>query len=133
GTHALQVCGQVGMRVPLYSCAPGKAILAHWGEARLKEWFRGRSLKRFTETTLSRRKDLEAELDGILARGFATDRAEGIEGIHCVAAPVFDEYRQPLAAVTVMAPIARFPEDRFEELGVLCRAAAGEIENRLNR
>jgi DNA-binding IclR family transcriptional regulator len=38
-----------------------------------------------------------------------------------------------LAAVTVMAPIARFPEDRFEELGVLCRAAAGEIENRLNR
>lgn len=133
GTHALQVCGQVGMRVPLYSCAPGKAIMAYWGEARLKEWFRGRSLKRFTENTLSRRIDLETELESIRVLGFATDRAEGIEGIHCVAAPVFDEFRQPVAAITVMAPIVRFPEDRFEELGALCRTAAGEIEKRLKR
>lgn len=133
GTHAIQVCGEVGMRVPLYSCAPGKAILAHWREERLAEWFRGegRQLKRFTPTTLSRREDLVRELGQIRQVGHAVDRAEGIEGIHCVAAPIFDEYRQPVGALTVMAPMNRIPEEAFASFGQQCRDAAARIERRL--
>jgi len=133
GTQALQVCGEVGMRVPLYSCAPGKAILAHWGEAGLAEWFRGhgKNLKRFTATTLSRREDLVRQLDDIRLTGYALDRAEGVEGIHCVAVPVFDEYRQPLAAITVMAPLTRLPEEDFPRLAGICREAAEQIERKL--
>jgi DNA-binding IclR family transcriptional regulator len=133
GTQALQVCGEVGMRVPLYSCAPGKAILAHWSEVRLAEWFRGRGkhLKRFTATTLTRREDLVQELAGIRITGYAPDRAEGVEGIHCVAVPVFDEYRQPVAAITVMAPLTRLPEEDFARLAATCREAAERIERKL--
>lgn len=133
GTHAIQVCGEVGMRVPLYSCAPGKAILAHWREERLAEWFRGegRQLKRFTPTTLSRREDLVRELGQIRELGHAVDRAEGIEGIHCVAAPIFDEYHQPVGAITVMAPMNRIPEEAFASFGQQCREAAAKIERRL--
>lgn len=133
GTQALQVCGEVGMRVPLYSCAPGKAILAHWGEARLAEWFRGRGkhLKRFTAATLARREDLVRQLGEIRLSGYAADRAEGVEGIHCVAVPVFDEYRQPVAAITVMAPLTRLPEENFDRLAAICREAAGRIESKL--
>lgn len=133
GTHALQVCGQVGMRVPLYSCAPGKAILAHWGEEALAAWFRGegRQLKKFTATTLSRRDELLRELASIRKLGFAVDRAEGVEGIHCVAVPVFDDYRQPVAAITVMAPINRMPEEEFTRFAQRCREAADRIERRL--
>lgn len=133
GTQALQVCGEVGMRVPLYSCAPGKAILAHWGEARLAEWFRGRGkhLKRFTATTFTRREELVRQFGEIRLSGYATDRAEGIEGIHCVAVPVFDEYRQPVAAITVMAPLTRLPEEDFDRLAAICRNAADRIETKL--
>lgn len=133
GTQALQVCGEVGMRVPLYSCAPGKAILAHWGEGRLAEWFRGhgKDLKPFTATTLTRREDLVRHLDEIRLSGYAPDRAEGVEGIHCVAVPVFDEYRQPLAALTVMAPLTRLPEENFADLAEVCREAAEKIERKL--
>lgn len=131
GTQALQVCGQVGMRVPLYSCAPGKAILAWWNEARRAEWFRGRALKSFTSTTLSRRADLERALDDSQLQGWAVDRAEGIDGIHCVAAPILDEYGNPIAAITVMAPASRMPVDAFEHCGELCGRAAREIEQRL--
>ena len=133
GTHALQVNGEVGMRVPLYSCAPGKAILAHWGEEKLAEWFRGegRYLKRFTESTLSRREDLEENLSEIRLLGYSVDRAEGIEGIHCVAVPVFDAFRQPLAAITVMAPVTRLPEEAFVRLAKSCELAARAIETKL--
>lgn len=131
GSHALQVCGQVGMRIPLYSCAPGKAILAWWNEERRAEWFRGRALKSFTATTLSNRKDLERELAESRLKGFTVDRAEGIEGIHCVAAPVLDEYGNPIAAITMMAPINRLPTDLFDKLGSRCKQAAASIEQQL--
>lgn len=133
GTQALQVCGEVGMRVPLYSCAPGKAILAFWGEQALGHWFRGegRQLKKFTATTLARREDLVRELQAIRVSGYAIDRAEGVEGIHCVAVPVFDEYRQPVGAVTVMAPINRMAEEDFSRFAQRCREAADRVERKL--
>jgi len=133
GNQPLQVCGEVGMRVPLYSCAPGKAILAHWGEETLAAWFRGRgkTLKKFTAKTLSRREDLLRELDAIRRLGYAVDRAEGVEGIHCVAVPIFDDYRQPVGAVTVMAPINRMPEEEFMRFAQCCREATDRIERKL--
>ena len=133
GTQALQVCGEVGMRVPLYSCAPGKAILAHWGDEALAAWLRGRgkTLKKFTATTLSRREDLLRELAASRRRGYAIDRAEGVDGIHCVAVPIFDDYRQPVGAITVMAPINRMPEEEFPRFAQRCREAADRIERKL--
>jgi IclR family acetate operon transcriptional repressor len=131
GTHALQVCGRLGMRIPLYSCAPGKAILAWWGEKKRAEWFRGRALKSFTATTLNRRQDLEHDLAEARLRGYTIDRAEGIDGIHCAAAPILDEFGNPLAALTVMAPIARMPEEDFDTWGKRCVEAARSIEREL--
>lgn len=135
GTHPLQVNGEVGMRVPLYSCAPGKAILAGWSESRREQWYRGagQKLRRFTETTLHRRVDLEREFVRIREEGFAVDRAEGVEGIHCVAALISDPYGQPLGAVTVMAPSVRISEEKFPALAKLCRRAVDRIEERLKQ
>jgi IclR family acetate operon transcriptional repressor len=133
GSQSLQVSGEVGMRVPLYSCAPGKAILAAWNDEYRDAWYRerGKRLKQFTETTLHRRSDLERELEEIRSCGYAVDRAEGAEGIHCAAAAVLDAYGQPLGAVTVMAPIARMTEEEFPQFGKLCRIAADKISRKL--
>ena len=127
GTQALQVCGQVGMRAPLYSCAPGKAILAWWPADRRATWLRETKLKRFTATTLTDRRLLEAELESSRERGYTVDRAEGLEGIHCVAAPMCDLHGTVVAAVTIMAPVSRLPEEAFAASGALCIAAAEAI------
>jgi DNA-binding IclR family transcriptional regulator len=131
GTHALQVSGQVGMQVPLHSCAPGKALLAWWSRERRAEWLRGRALTRYTATTLTTRADLERELVASRARGWTVDRAEGIEGIHCVAAPVLDPHDRPVAGVTIMAPASRMAEERFAALGGRCVRTARAIQARL--
>lgn len=128
GTQPLQVCGQVGMRVPLHSCAPGKAILAWWNPARRAAWYDRGPPKRFTASTLADRRSLEADLTAARDRGYTTDRAEGIDGIHCVAAPVLDAHGRPIAAVTMMAPAARLPASGFPAAGARCMAAARAIE-----
>jgi len=131
GTQPLQVCGQVGMRTPLYSSAPGKAILAWWDEQRRTAWFRSRRLKQFTASTLADRPSLLADLARSRDRGYTVDLAEGNEGIHCVAAPILDPYGQPIAAVTIMAPVSRLGEETIPTAAVACKTAAATIETAL--
>lgn len=89
-------------------------------------------MKRFTKTTLSRRQDLEDQLEEVRAQGYAIDRAEGIEGIHCVAAVIKDSYGQQVGAVTVMAPIGRMAEKDFQRFAQYCREAVKRIERKLH-
>ena len=44
---------------------------------------------------------------------------------------VCNEYREPVAAITVMAPLTRMPEEMFSELGKRCLKAARQVENKL--
>ena len=130
-SQPIKVSSTVGLQVPMYSCAPGKAVLAYLPDAELDSFFANVKLKQYTTTTLTTRSALEADLTKIRKRGYATDLAEGLEGIHCAATTVLDEYRYPVAAVTVMSPSFRLKRDQFEKLGHLCIQAAETITRRL--
>jgi IclR family acetate operon transcriptional repressor len=130
-THPIKVSGTVGFQVPMYSCAPGKAVLAALPTEELDLFFKGVTLKQFTPTTLATRSALEADLTKARKRGYALDLAEGLEGIHCVGAVVLDEYSYPVAAITVMSPAFRVKEEHLHKLGVVCMEAAAKIQTRL--
>ncbi len=132
GRHPVKVMGEIGLRVPLYSCAPGKAILASLPAQDRMEWLAGVKLKKFTPTTISTKKGLEMEMQKITEIGYATDLAEGLEGIHCVAAPILNDYHYPIGAVTVMAPSFRLHPDQFHALGLQCIDTANTIRERLH-
>ncbi|MEO0447270.1 MAG: IclR family transcriptional regulator [Verrucomicrobiota bacterium] len=133
GKHPVKVMGEVGLQVPLYSCAPGKAILAWLPDSAYEEWLGAVKLKRFTPTTLATKAALKADLIETRARGYAVDRSEGLEGIRCVAAPILDAYDEPVGAVTMMAPVFRLAEEEFPRLGALSEEAARMIERRLRQ
>ncbi len=130
-TQPIKVSGTVGFQVPMYSCAPGKAVLANLPPQELETFFATVTLKQFTSTTLATREALEADLIKIRKRGYSLDMSEGLEGIQCVGAAVMDEYCYPVAAITVMAPAFRLKRDQFEKVGRLCMEAAENIHRRL--
>jgi DNA-binding IclR family transcriptional regulator len=130
-SQPIKVSSTVGLQVPMYSCAPGKAVLAHLPEPEREAFFASVTLKQFTASTLATRPLLEADLNKIRRRGYATDIAEGLEGIHCIAAAILDEYQYPVAAITVMSPSFRLKRDQFEKVGALCVEAAATITRRL--
>ncbi len=127
----VKVLGEVGLRIPLYSCAPGKAMLAVLPQREMDEFFQHITLKKFTPTTLSTKKALLADLAATRERGYSLDRAEGMEGIHCVGAVVLDGNEFPVAAVTVIGPSFRLTESNFASVGQRCIAAANAIRQRL--
>ncbi|WP_395740838.1 IclR family transcriptional regulator [Prosthecobacter sp.] len=130
-SQPIKVSSTVGLQVPMYSCAPGKAVLAHLPPQELDQFFAAVQLKQYTPTTLATPALLGADLAKTRKRGFASDIAEGLEGIHCVAAAILDEYRYPVAAITVMSPSFRLKRDQFDKAGKLCLEAAEAITRRL--
>jgi len=130
-TQPIKVSSTVGLQVPMYSCAPGKAVLAYLPPPEIEAFFATVTLKQFTPNTLATRPKLESDLAKIRKRGYSLDLAEGLEGIQCVGAAILDEYRYPVAAITVMAPSFRLKRDRFEEVGRICLQAAENITRRL--
>ncbi len=131
GLEAIQVTGQVGMTVPLYSCAPGKAILAFLSRQQYESWLSHVTLKQFTANTKATPAALERDLKLVRQRGYAEDNEEGLEGIRCVAAPVLNVHQQPVGAVTVMSPLKRLTQRQFAEVGQLCIEAAAQIRSEL--
>ena len=130
--HPVKVLGEVGFRVPMYSCAPGKAMLAALPAPELAAFFKAVKLKRFTPTTLSTKETLSAALAESRRAGYAVDRAEGLPGIHCVGAAILDRRGHPIGGLTVIGPAFRLKEPQFKELGRRCIDAAREIARRID-
>jgi len=116
------------------ACGEGVGLLVPSGaEAERRRRLDLQVLKRFSARTITDRRALEAHLRRARQRGYAVDHAEELEGVHCVAAPVYDPDGRLTAAVVVTGPSERVPVSRFDELGRRTAAAAGRITERLRR
>jgi len=131
--HPFKYSADLGARCPCYSCAPGKAIIAFLPEAEREATINRIAFKPFTATTITTRRAFRDELAAIRQQGYALDRAEGMEGIHCVAAPILDRYGVAVAAITIAGPASRVREDEFEVLGSLLKEGARQASLEFNR
>jgi DNA-binding IclR family transcriptional regulator len=120
----------VGRRTPLHCVANGKALLAFQPPELVQRVLDG-SLARFTPWTITKAAALQAELDAVRQRGYATALGEIEEGLHAIAAPVRGRDGLALAAISVSGPAYRLPPERLSELGAPAIAAAARIAARL--
>ncbi|WP_066266916.1 IclR family transcriptional regulator [Hydrogenophaga palleronii] len=97
-----------GTRVPAHCSASGKLFLAWMGARQRRALLDGLILTRYTANTLTERTALEAELDTVRRDGHAVDAEEFVEGLVCVAVPVFAPGQRSLrCALALQAPAAR--------------------------
>ena len=115
--HALSTFARPGAQVPLYSSASGKAMMAYWSDQDLSRYLSTVDLSQITAKTISDPATLVEELRQVREQGFATDNEENCTGIRCVAAPVFDECSEPVAAISISGPKRRLPKERLPDLG----------------
>lgn len=131
GLHPFKFMVDVGMHSPLHSNAPGKCLLALLPAGQRADLLAGMTLRRYTGRTMTDPEALELELDFVARHGYAIDRGEQIDGVHCVAAPVFDRRGCPAAALWVTGPSDRLPESAFAAVAEVMRRHAGRISQRL--
>ncbi len=116
-----------GTRGPIHASGIGKALLAYYPEAAVERIVREQGLAAFTPRTITAPARLADELAAIRARGWAVDEEERTEGMRCIAAPIFNEFREAVAGVSVSGPTVRMARTGAAAFGAQVRAAADRI------
>ena len=124
--HAMRAITGVGGRVALNASGAGKAILAHLDPARRERLLDELARQGNEQGAALDRAAFTAELDRVVTEGYAIDNEEHAIGLRCVAAPIFNEFGEVVAAVSISGPSARIPETRLPTLGEMVSQAALE-------
>lgn len=117
GSHPFTFMLKVGQRFNLHPSAPGKSIIAFLPDSERDNLLEEISFEKFNSRTITNIPDFKEELEKVRNCGYGMDCAEELEGVHCVGAPIFNQYGYPIAALWVTAPSARLPLEKFEEVG----------------
>jgi len=127
GLHHFNFRVERGARFFLHCSAPGKAMLSHISKAEQAKIIDRLELTRFNDNTITSTMKLIEELDSIQQSGISYDYAEQIEGCHCIAAPILDQYGYPIASIWITGPSSRLPISDFPSLGARVKQAADEV------
>jgi DNA-binding IclR family transcriptional regulator len=84
----VRMYSRIGSPVRPHCSAVGKAILADLDTARRDAVLDGATWKKYTDTTITTRKALDAELDTVTEQGWAVDNGEFEDFVNCVAVPI---------------------------------------------
>ncbi|OBB11253.1 IclR family transcriptional regulator [Mycolicibacterium setense] len=125
----VRTVNKVGRRLPAYATALGKALLAERFGAELDAHIPD-PLTPLTPRTLADRASLDAALDEVRVRGYATEDEENTPGIKCFAVTL--RYRHPAQdAISASVPLSRLTPEReraiVDALRLVCDKAARAV------
>lgn len=115
-SQTIRMCSYVGRRAPIHCTALGKVLLAYLPEEKRKKILWQKELLRFTEKTITDRKELEKELNKVKKQGFALDREENEKDVCCIAAPIKDYQGKIIAAISISGPVYRIDINKQNHL-----------------
>jgi DNA-binding IclR family transcriptional regulator len=114
--RSVRMITRIGASNPVHCTSVGKAMLAFLPEERLTDILGHLRFERYTNHTLSTVEALRAEIEKTRRRGYAVDDEEFEEGLRCIAVPVLDAQRLPVAAVSVSGPSFRVTAQKLPSI-----------------
>ena len=119
----------IGMLEPLHSSAVGKAILAFLPQERREALINKLDFAKLTKNTITNADDLLIDLAVTRDRGYAIDANETHEGLTCIARPIFNAEKMPIASIgiTCVTALVSAEPGRFEHLIQSIQAIGDEV------
>ncbi len=129
--QGLRVVTRVGRRLPLYAGSAGKVMLAFLPSDQQEAVLQAHPLEQLTSKTITDPDVLRRELKKANERGIAVSVGEWIEDAAGVAAPIFDQHGQVIAALSISGPAQRFTKENVRRYGEEVKSAAARISESL--
>jgi len=120
----------LGRSLPLHATSTGKAFLA-WLPPEEREALTPARLKRYTDTTITTRRELEDELDAVRRDGYSICVGELEQTLYGASSAVLNERQRPVAIISVWGPQHRVSRERLPEIGRETVRAAAQIRKLL--
>jgi IclR family KDG regulon transcriptional repressor len=127
---ALRIAATPCDRNPVHCTALGKVILAFLTPEEVESIVAQHPLIRMTPKTITQRAHLVEHLAAVREQGVAFDLGENVDGVVCVAAPIFDQHGRVLAGLSVSGPAIRM-EPKLSSVREDVRAAGVKISRTL--
>ncbi len=129
-TRALRVIARTGRVLPAHCTSVGKVLLAYLEPDELRAILPKGRLAQVTPHSISRRKDLEEELERVRGNGYATNSSESELGVGSVGVPILVNGRA-VAAFSLAAPSSRLDDVARMRAVELLKGAAEEVAGAL--
>jgi DNA-binding IclR family transcriptional regulator len=124
--HPLRAISPAGFLTDLHSSSTGKIFLSYIYREQFPQFHAVEAPYRHTARTLTKRADLEREIELTRKRGYSIDDEECHLGVRCVAAPIFASDGSVAAAIGITAATVRLAEKRVPEIAAKVKAVAAE-------
>src|SRR5437667_577329 len=118
---------KVGGRVAMVASGVGKAVLATYSDQDVNAIIHRQGMPRLTEKSIVRPSELFKQLQAIRRQGYAVDDEEARIGLRCVAAVVYNDCGEQLAAISASGMTSRLTDDRLPAIGMTVREVAAEL------
>lgn len=125
--QGVRIVARLGRRLPLYAGSGGKAMLAFLPPERQEKILFSSPLVPLTNKTITNPTDMLREIEIVRERGFAISFGEWIEDAAGVAAPIFNQQGEVIAALSISGPIQRFGPENVEKYSIEVKRVAEQI------
>jgi DNA-binding IclR family transcriptional regulator len=116
GPGIIQFDSYIGKRTNLHCTAVGKVLLAYASEQKQEHILARKSFARYTSKTITSPNLLRKDLARVRQRGYGIDDEEEELEVRCVAAPVYNQSGEFMAALTIAGTIGQIREENIDEL-----------------
>lgn len=113
GSQAIRITFERGHTQPLHAGASSKILLAYT-EDEVQDNYLSKSLKRFTENTITDPEQMKVHLDDIRSQGYCISEGEVDMGAIAVAVPIFNQNKEVIAGLSVAGPAFRTDKGKIE-------------------
>jgi DNA-binding IclR family transcriptional regulator len=130
GTERVKVTVDIGSRVPAYSSAAGKALLAGLSDAEIIKRFKDVKLKSPTHPQPKSFKEILTVIAKVRDSGFAVNNEDSTPGLIAVAVPIKSETGEHVAALGAAFPAGQLKNKEDQKrVAMTLQQAAEEISS----
>lgn len=120
-----------GLRNPMYCTGVGKSILALLPDEELSRLWKTEAIQAFSPNTITDLEAMRRDLEETRRRGYAIDNEEHEPGVRCIAVAIRNWTGEPIAAISISAPVHRMDEAMIEAMLPLLQKTACTISTML--
>lgn len=131
GSHSFSFLLRPGTSFALNTSAPGKLFLAYSKETERERLLKTIEYIKHNNNTIIDESHLIEHIKGVREQGYSVDIEEEIAGIHCVAAPIFNQFGDITATIWTSGPSGRLKVSMLESTACELKKAAAAISSNL--
>ena len=127
GSHNFTFLLRPGTSFNLHTSAPGKLFLAYATDEEQHRLVHDLNYEVFNANTISSPERMMQEIQEIHQLGYAVDFEEEMDGVHCIGAPIYNQFGNIIAAIWTSGPSGRLTKAKFPEAAHQMIEAANRI------